>query len=276
LEDIRVHEALKDVDLNGPLTVEQHRMLIHPDEQRGYRLAWSQLLKEEREKLDVIYRMKNAQQHWVWFHDVAMVTKKRDGKVLRVSGAYTDISKQKDTELELLQRDKLDKLTGLPNRKALFESITTSIDRAWQSQQPLGLIFIDPDNFKHFNLGLGFEAGDQILRSLAQRLRQFDTDDNLLGRLESDQFILLLEGFDDHAQLERLAQQIMAVVCEPMSIAEHQVKLLLSIGIAMYPEHCSSTGTMVEAANLATCRAQSLGGQQYQFYHPDMAEAPAN
>jgi len=171
------------------------------------------------------------------------------GKTL-FSAFLHDISDRKRDELRREREARHDALTGLLNRRAFTEILPAALARADRSGFELGLLFIDLDGFKRVNDTFGHEAGDHMLRVAAALLQQCVREVDIVARLAGDEFTILLEGLTSgEADARKVADKILAVISEPVSIAHGQVRVSASIGISLYVPGCEkdSVSLMREA-----------------------------
>jgi len=153
-----------------------------------------------------------------------------------------------------------DPLTGLFNRRYMEESLDRELRRALRRKSPLGVMMLDVDHFKRFNDSFGHEAGDSVLRSLANVIRSLFRGEDVLCRYGGEEFALILPEASGEAIRQRAEQLRQAV---RQTIAEYRGQALdrvtLSIGIASYPEHGATGDSLLRAADSALYRAKEQG-----------------
>ena len=158
-----------------------------------------------------------------------------------------------------------DSLTGLPNR-AFFEGrLIRALRSAAKAKEQLAVLYLDSDRFKEINDNFGHAAGDAVLVAVADRVRAQLREDDLVARLGGDEFAILLAPLHKLEDAQRIADNIIASMDMPIPVpGDAQVLTSLSIGIAIYPDHGATPGTLLNAADAAMYQAkrQSLGGQQ--------------
>ncbi len=157
-----------------------------------------------------------------------------------------------------------DSLTGLPNR-AFFEGrLIRALRGATKLDERVAVLFLDSDRFKDINDNFGHAAGDAVLVAVAARVRAQLRDGDLVARLGGDEFAILLAPLHKAEDAQRIADKIIASMDMPIDVpGGSQVLTSLSIGIAIYPEHGATPGTLLNAADAAMYQAKrlSLGGQ---------------
>ncbi len=157
-----------------------------------------------------------------------------------------------------------DKLTGLPNRVQFGDAVREAIALAALTREPLAVLMLDLDRFKHVNDALGYASGDRLLQGVAQRLRQTMRRGDLLARLGGDEFALLMPGADAvtaRALAERLAQAFE----KPLTLDDQAVDLSAGVGIACWPEHAADADNLLSRAEVAMygAKARTAGAQVY-------------
>lgn len=175
---------------------------------------------------------------------------------------------------ELQQRAFADALTGLPNR-LLFEDrlihALLRLDRTnhHRVEDRLAVLFVDLDGFKPINDSFGHAAGDVILRSAADRLRQEARECDTVARVGGDEFLVLLEDVTDVAACVAVANRVLASLSRPFEVSGKQVQIACSIGIVVHPDH-GERGKLVANADAAMYAAKRSGGGCYALFEPHM------
>lgn len=158
-----------------------------------------------------------------------------------------------------------DSLTGLPNR-AFFEGrLMRALRSAAKLNERVAVLFLDSDRFKDINDNYGHAAGDAVLVAVAARVRAQLRENDLVARLGGDEFAILLSPLHKPEDARRIADKIIASMDAPIPLPGNaQVLTSLSIGIAIYPDHGTTPGTLLNAADAAMYQAKRLsqGGQQ--------------
>lgn len=158
-----------------------------------------------------------------------------------------------------------DPLTGLLNRTAFTLRLETGVRRAQFSAHPLALVYVDLDNFKAINDGLGHHAGDHLLTTLAQRLRQTVRASDSVARLGGDEFGVLLEGMTRDA-LERLLPVVLEAMAQPVIYENSEMRVSASIGAALLPSDAGDAELLSRCADHAMYGAKLRGRNQFAFF----------
>jgi len=194
----------------------------------------------------------------------------RQARVL--SGANRDLKNEvrdrqlAERELELLLTH--DSLTGLPNRQGMMRQLEAAID-AVGAGQTLAVFFIDLDQFKDINETLGHQLGDELLRQVPDRFARELDDDDVLGRLGGDEYLVFARR-RDRERVTRLADRLLGALDKPFVIGEHQLFVSASIGLAFLEPSSSSPGELIQNADAALFRAKQLGRNQHAVFSPEM------
>ena len=150
------------------------------------------------------------------------------------SAFLTDITLRKQREAQRDYESRHDLLTGLANRRALMEALPVAQARASRSHSRLGLLFIDLDGFKAVNDRFGHQGGDELLRTVATRLRQAVRRTDSVFRLAGDEFTVLLEDMADGlGDARRVGRKLIEALAEPVTLGEHAAQVGASIGVAV-------------------------------------------
>lgn len=182
-----------------------------------------------------------------------------------------DITERKRIERHMRQLAHEDSLTGLPNRLTFNQRLDHALQLAKRNSRSLALLFIDLDRFKPINDTFGHEAGDVVLKTVAERMGKVVREVDTLARLGGDEFVVILEEVPSADRALFVGQKLLDAVCEPIMVMGNDCSLSASIGVALYPEHGDCKKTLVRAADEAMYRAKELGRAGVVFYTKDQA-----
>lgn len=193
-----------------------------------------------------------------------------DGELTHYVCLMTDISKIKKSEAMMYQLAHHDSLTGLPNRLLLNKRLAESISHSAENQRQLALIFIDLDNFKVINDGLGHAAGDQLLQSVASVLQQTVRARDTVARIGGDEFVVILQELNAVDAAAKVANKLLAQVSHQIELQGRSVGVTASLGVALYPCDGADADTLLSNADAAMYRAKALGKHNFQFYTQEL------
>ena len=180
-----------------------------------------------------------------------------------------DVTRQRNIQRRLHQLAHYDGLTGLANRQFFRQNLGAQL--MGEGAHQVAVLFLDLDRFKTINDTLGHAAGDQLLRTVAERLRASLRGEDLLARWGGDEFVVALLGVQDHESVMRKANAIIERLAEPHQIEGRSVRAPTSIGAAFYPEGGTSADLLIRNADLALYRAKSAGRGHCQIFDPELA-----
>lgn len=160
-----------------------------------------------------------------------------------------------------------DVLTGLPNRTLFYDRLEHALAKAKRDKAILGVMFIDLDGFKRINDTLGHGAGDALLKSVAQRLKQCLRESDTLARLGGDEFTIILENIIQETDTIGIAKKIIKTLKKSFPINGREVYVTASIGISLYPFDGSAVEVLVKRADAAMYRAKERGKNAFEFYN---------
>jgi diguanylate cyclase (GGDEF)-like protein/PAS domain S-box-containing protein len=184
-----------------------------------------------------------------------------------VLGNFVDL-----TEGRVMQLAYNDPLTGLPNRKLMMDRLEQAIVSAKRRSTPLALLFVDLDEFKEVNDAYGHKTGDQLLIEIANKLRDFVRRENdTIARIGGDEFLILLTDISQRSHIESVIQLLFEKFTEPLSIGSPpvKVKVNLSIGVALFPEHGETSDTLIHNADSAMYKVKKKRKKNhFCFFEP--------
>ena len=183
-----------------------------------------------------------------------------------------DISIRKRYEQQLLRQANYDTLSGLPNRMLALDRLKLALAQSRREASMVGAMFLDLDNFKHINDTLGHEAGDNLLIEAARRISACLRGTSTVARLGGDEFLVILPSISSPAAVEQVAERILQTFVPPFHLADQEVFVSTSIGIAIYPGDSDDSTSLLQNADAAMYEAKHRGKSAYQRFHPQMKE----
>ena len=193
--------------------------------------------------------------------------------------AIFDVSAHRKSEGRLYHEAHFDSLTGLPNRRFLHKHLKEGLQKPQGSTVRLAVIYFDLDRFKSINDSFGHAVGDELLRIVAQRLRQhLRSCPRLVGiqatlaRLSGDEFVVALPDPGPSSELAAVTEGMLAVLAEPVAIEGRTLWNAGSAGIARHPEDGDSAEALLRAADIALYHAKATTRGGYCFFRPELTE----
>jgi diguanylate cyclase (GGDEF)-like protein/PAS domain S-box-containing protein len=203
-----------------------------------------------------------------------IVVRDAQGKAKYLVVVIDDITERKKSEQRIAFMAHHDVLTGLPNRLAIMEKIEEAVARHRRRGDSFAVLLLDLDRFKHVNDTLGHAVGDALLRETAERLKASLRDTDVLARLGGDEFAIVQDREnDERGDACALADRIIEVISKPFYVDGNEVNIATSIGVALAPEHATSSESLMKMADLALYRAKAAGRNGYRLFDPEMSMA---
>jgi len=275
--EVRASEALREVyGRDVPSFPEMRGTVLSVESWERIKLASEEAIQTGKGyNLEIQVNHGNGQTIWV----NARAEPVQIGKeVVGLRGMIQDITERKQADQLLREsEEKLrnaalhDILTGLPNRALVMDYCERLLAAAKRGHSGGALLFIDLDRFKQINDLYGHETGDQVLQEVGKRLIACTRQEDLVGRLGGDEFIIVLP----HADCARhraaiVAQHVVASINQPVIIDTLELSVSASIGISYFMEHSGTVSALIHNADLAMYQAKLLGRANYQFYTPEL------
>lgn len=180
-----------------------------------------------------------------------------------------------DSERENWQMAYFDSLTGLPNRNLFNERLEKAILKAQRNNEKIVVMFLDLDRFKHVNDTYGHVAGDQLIYESSLRFSSQLRESDTIARFGGDEFVILLQGLRNEEDVGKIANKIINAINEPFLIADNNVSVGTSIGIAIYPKDGHDSETLLKNADVAMYVSKERGKNQYCIHDETIRDKAA-
>jgi diguanylate cyclase (GGDEF)-like protein len=203
-------------------------------------------------------------------------------RAVRLHAIVHDVTDRSRVEEELAYQSMHDDLTGLANRRQLLEDLERAIDAAAREQRKVAVLFLDLDRFQDVNESLGHAAGDGLLVTVAERLRECVRERDSAARVDGpragdalarpggDEFAVVLGGLRDRDEAATIAQRMLDVLARPFMVADREIYLTSCIGVALHPDDGSVPLELLKDAETALFHAKRLGCGSRSFYEASM------
>ncbi|WP_372880956.1 EAL domain-containing protein [Psychromonas sp.] len=246
--------------------------LIHPAERLYVKNVLLQAFCDgEAFNLDVRIKLADNQLLYVQLQGKLLESHNNGSPVL--SGVIQDVSELKKSQKRLIHTAHHDSLTNLPNRVLFLQQLERAMQRADRLERKAALLFIDLDRFKNINDSLGHDAGDILLREVAQRFSGAMRNYDMVARFGGDEFAIILDAIENVQEVISFIQRIMKLFDQPFYLRNKMLYVEASVGISLYPDNGKDTEALLRNADTAMYQAKGSGQQQFAFYSCDLTES---
>ncbi|MBL3556943.1 MULTISPECIES: putative bifunctional diguanylate cyclase/phosphodiesterase [Marinobacter] len=188
------------------------------------------------------------------------------GDVEAVAGIGHDITHRKEAESRIWRHANYDLLTGLPNRRLFMDRLSQHATHSERTGDPFALLFVDLDHFKGINDRLGHDAGDDLLKMIAQRVDSCVRQSDTVARIGGDEFTVLLLDTGDRELIHGIASNILAELERPFQLGENEASISCSIGITLFPEDAGTAHQLLNDADQAMYVAKHSGRNRLCYF----------
>lgn len=221
---------------------------------------------------EVMHRRKNGEIFPAWLN-IKSVTND-SGNVINYVTTFSDLTQFKQDEAKIHSLAFYDSLTGLPNRRLLYEHLYKILVSSKSDQNYGALLFLDLDNFKILNDTKGHNIGDLLLIEVAKRLQQCLRESDFVARLGGDEFVVLLENLGTDIVVaskisEDIGEKILKVINSPYVLKKYKHHSSVSIGISLYGQSALSVDELLKRSDTAMYQAKNAGRNKLRFYDPE-------
>ena len=194
----------------------------------------------------------------------------KDNQTIGILTTGLDITARKFAEEHRTHLALHDMLTGLPNRTLLSDRMRVAIDESHTTGKGAALLLLDLDRFKVINDTRGHQAGDMLLRQVAERLSNALDKNGFAARIGGDEFAIVIQNLDSHDDVVAICSNLLVQIGQPYSVGGVEQLIGASIGIALIPEDGNSADELLRLADLAMYEAKSSGRNRFCFFSPRM------
>ena len=244
---------------------------VHQEDEKAFQSALISHIKGVSAQFECEYRIKHSNGTYLWVLSRGLVVRNAKGVPYRMAGSQSDITARKTAEERLAYDAIHDALTGLPNRLLFMDRLESHLAHAKRNPATLfAVMFIDLDRFKVVNDSLGHSVGDQLLITVAQRLKLSLRPEDTVSRLGGDEFAILLDEVKDIGDVIRVAERIKAGLVTTTFLGGVERSPTASIGIIMYNSGYTKPSELLRDADTAMYHAKALGGNRFQLFNESM------
>lgn len=208
--------------------------------------------------------------HESFIEDRASPLHDRNGQITGGLIVFHDVSAARAMSLQMSYLAQYDALTDLPNRIVFIDRLDQAIASAQRNSGNLAVLFLGLDGFKQVNDSLGHAIGDELLQSVAMRLKRCVRNSDTVSRQDGEEFVILLSEITHSAEAVISAQKILTMLRPPHIIAGHELQAVASIGLSTYPEDGDDADTLINNASAAMYYAKRQGRDTCQIFEGNM------
>lgn len=216
-------------------------------------------------------RLKHKSGYWIWLESTAKVIRE-NGHIKQIVTITRDITKRKIQREELTHMAFYDHLTGLPNRRLFEDRLELAINQANQSSKMVAFMMIDANGFKQVNDTFGHEAGDVVIKELANRLNSCVRNNDTVSRLGGDEMGIIIPGIESEETAIHVANRIIDAMKPPVFYRGTNINLSVGIGISVFPKHTANKRKLIRFADEALYEAKKSANSNYMVYDSKSTE----
>ena len=223
-------------------------------------LLQSSVRKEKTKSVSVVYHAEKETWYDLLCKEIAWV----DGKKANLYSLY-DITDKKLYQRRIEQQAYTDFLTGLYNRMCCERDLARQIDQAKKTGGEGALLYLDLDDFKHINDGLGHQYGDVLLKSISHALKRINGIENTCYRMGGDEFVIVIPP-DSYSRFENIVEDIKKIFSKPWFLKDADYYCTMSMGIVTFPDAGDSVADLIKKADIAMYEAKKTGKNRVATY----------
>ncbi len=247
--------------------------LVHPADRAQLDVDITTQMASTSERFSVEHRVRHTSGHWLRVKWAGVIVRDDTGRAVRAAGSVSDTTHIRSVEEEARRSALYDNLTGLPNRTLAFDLLRRAVARTKRhGERRFAALLVDIDRFNLLNDSLGHLVGDEILRGVAKRLGIAVRPGDVVARLGSDEFLLILDEINEISEAESVADRVALVLSDPIPLESHDVVVTASLGIALYDPDSTEPADYVRDAELAMKRAKLAGRARHERFTREMRD----
>lgn len=219
----------------------------------------------ENTRLDEALHVRDNAYDKMWIMLAAVTLALFGGAVWQYRRVNRIMHQAAESNAEMQHLANHDVLTGLPNRRLLQDRLDAHIAAAGKDGLSLAVMYMDLDGFKKVNDTIGHDAGDELLQSVARRLKAAIRSSDTVARIGGDEFIVVVPELDGPATVAQIAGTLVDAISKPYSIKGRTISVSASIGISVCPDNGTSSAELMNIADQALNQAKNSGKNRYRF-----------
>lgn len=203
--------------------------------------------------------------HLVWMESSLTFIRDAGMKPVGILGVSRDITERKKAEEQIQYLATHDVLTDLPGLRLAYDRLSSALNMARRYKKEVALMFVDLDGFKAVNDTLGHDAGDYVLRQVAQRMLSCVRETDTVARIGGDEFLIIATEINAPENAAQIAQKVIHTVSQPFIFHGHQAIVGASIGIALFPDHGEDVNQLIKQADEAMYKVKNSCKNNFRF-----------
>jgi diguanylate cyclase (GGDEF)-like protein/PAS domain S-box-containing protein len=235
-----------------------------------YEELWDSVLHKRYWSGEIWNRRKDGSVYPEWLSIASILDDQ--GIAKEYVAVFSDISKHKENEEQILYQANYDALTGLPNRSLFSDRLDQSIGSALREQWKLAILFVDLDQFKMVNDTFGHVMGDELLQLVAKRISDCVRESDSIARFGGDEFAILLQDVSDMDAVANIATKVINRITKVFTLYEREIFIGASVGITIFPDDAMNADSLLRNADMAMYQAKDRGRNNYQFFTASMQQ----
>lgn len=258
---LKVNDALCEIVgyRDDELMRTDYLSIVHPEDRvSDLKFLSERLARGARSLVQSEKRLIRKDGSETWAHVSLSGVTDSSGEPYQVIAQIQDISERRAADAMAAHLALHDPLTALPNKRLLSDRLAIALSAAKRSKTYVGVLFIDLDGFKPVNDTWGHEAGDAVLRQIAQRLQSAMRQSDTVSRVGGDEFVVLATAVEQRHELDRLAERLLVAIERPCEIEGGTATVSASIGIAIYPDRATDPAELIRRADAAMYEAKRV------------------
>ena len=241
---------------------------VYVDPQR--RQEFARVMREQGMVVGFESEVRRRDGTTIWISENARAIQDEAGNVLYYEGTAEDVTERKRYQARIEWQANYDTLTGLANRSLLHDRLERAILTATSYHDQIAVVFVDLDRFKLINDTLGHQVGDELLKTMAQRISGCVRESDTVARIGGDEFVLLLGAGPGKESVAHRLELLLAAVAQPWTTPQGEFQVTCSIGVALYPEDGTDAETLLKHADTALYQAKDHGRNRFRFFTSEL------
>ncbi|MDR0991618.1 MAG: diguanylate cyclase [Ruminococcus sp.] len=243
-----------------------YKMRVHKDDKEKYFADIDAILKEAN-FIDGEYRIRNLYDDFAWVMLKATKFFDRNENPSKIIGVIVDIDREKKSKMRLMLRASYDSLTQILNRETFIKQVSETLDQTAYRKELAAILFIDLDDFKHYNDTYDHDGGDEVLKFTADSLKEITFERGFAGRFGGDEFVACLTGLTLYQDAGNMAQELIDTMGKGFfcNKAGMVIEVHCSVGIAFLHESGKTAEDVIAAADAAMYNIKKHGKSAYAY-----------